>query len=72
MTDLTSVLASSGHVVNELPMPPFMFGVVAFVALAALALVTWTFRNVAEKGPETSRVMPPKAPLGGHDVAPSH
>lgn len=68
MTALTSVLAEGSHVVNELPMHPILFGVFAFVVLSVLALVTWTFRNVAQKSPEFSRVMPPEAPLGSHDA----
>lgn len=69
MTALTSAIAESSHVVNELPMPSFMFGVIAFVALMALAVATWTFRNVSEKAPQSSRVLPPEAPLDADDAA---
>ena len=66
MTELLTVLAEEGgHVVNQLPMHPILFGVLAFVVLCVLAVVTWTFRNVSEKSPVVSRVMPPEAPLGG-------
>ncbi|ROP45843.1 hypothetical protein [Pseudokineococcus lusitanus] len=44
----TAVLAAAGehHVVNELPMDPFFFGLTAFVALLVLLSVTFAFRSV--------------------------
>lgn len=68
-------LAAAEHVVNKLPFPPFMFGVIAMVAFIALAFVTWTFRNVAEKNPMHSRVIGESAVAmnpdgqGGHHSA---
>ena len=39
----------AAEIVNELPMPAWMYGVVALVAFAALALVTYSYRNVANR-----------------------
>lgn len=41
------VLAS--EIVNELPFPAWVFGVVFLVAFAALAIVTFSYRNVANR-----------------------
>lgn len=46
------------HVVNELFVPPFFFGLFALVALALLAGITWLFRNKAVTHPEHSEVSP--------------
>ncbi|MGK0720714.1 hypothetical protein [Leucobacter sp. W1478] len=40
------------HVVNELWFPAFFFGVIMFVLLAALAAVTFSFRDVANRHAE--------------------
>lgn len=40
------------HIVNELPMPAFVFGVVVFAILTALAIVTFSFRDVAHRHAE--------------------
>ncbi|WP_427869028.1 hypothetical protein [Leucobacter luti] len=37
------------HVVNELPIPGFFFGVIAFVAFTAMAAVVFSFRDVANR-----------------------
>ena len=34
---------------RELPMPPWLFGVLALVAFAFLLAVTWSFRGTAQK-----------------------
>jgi len=46
---LLSVLAETeaGHV--ELPIPAFFFGLIAFVVFVALAIVTWSYRDVAHR-----------------------
>ncbi|GAA3584752.1 hypothetical protein GCM10022198_05040 [Klugiella xanthotipulae] len=51
MSFLTILSAAEGgaHVTNELIMPSILFGAVALVAFAALAIVTWTFRDVANR-----------------------
>ncbi|BDI23147.1 hypothetical protein [Herbiconiux sp. L3-i23] len=51
---LTVVLAAaeSGH--TELPMPAYVFGVIALVIFAALALVTWSYRDVANRHSQVS------------------
>lgn len=37
------------HVVNELPFPAPVYGVIAFVVFTALAAVTFSFRDVANR-----------------------
>ncbi|GAB3616954.1 hypothetical protein GCM10027416_15110 [Okibacterium endophyticum] len=39
--------AATHHV--ELPMPPFMYGVVALIVFAVLGIVTYSFRDVANR-----------------------
>jgi hypothetical protein len=43
-----SILAS-GEVVNELPFPGILFGVIAFTLFLILGAVTWSFRDVANR-----------------------
>ncbi|WP_336650844.1 MULTISPECIES: hypothetical protein [unclassified Leucobacter] len=48
-----AVAAEEGHhIVNELPFPAPVFGAIAFVAFTALALVTFSFRDVANRHAE--------------------
>lgn len=49
MSFATILLAESEHVVNELPMPSFMFGVLALVFFLFLGAVTFTYRDVANR-----------------------
>lgn len=35
-------------------MPPYAFGIITFVFLALLVLVTWAFRNMSQSHPEHS------------------
>ncbi|QIM16434.1 hypothetical protein G7067_08390 [Leucobacter insecticola] len=45
-----AVAAEEGqHIVNELPFPAPVFGVAAFVVFTALAIVTFSFRDVANR-----------------------
>ncbi|MBN9636052.1 MAG: hypothetical protein J0H22_12790 [Actinobacteria bacterium] len=53
----TAVLAAeegghASHVVNELWFPAPLFGVIMFVLFLAFALVTFSFRDVANRHPE--------------------
>jgi len=53
----TAVLAAdegghAGHVLNELWFPAPLFGVIIFVVFAALAAVTFSFRDVANRHAE--------------------
>ncbi|MGO2659431.1 hypothetical protein [Mycetocola reblochoni] len=41
------VLAAEVH--NELPMPPFMYGVVAFLLFVVFGVATWSYRDVANR-----------------------
>jgi hypothetical protein len=47
-----AVAAEEGHVLNELLMPAPLFGVGALVVFTALALVTFSFRDVANRHAE--------------------
>jgi hypothetical protein len=50
-----TVLAAETHeVVNELPMPAPLFGLLALVVFALLALVVWSYRNVANRHVQVS------------------
>ncbi|MEY4410258.1 MAG: hypothetical protein RLZ99_731 [Actinomycetota bacterium] len=47
---MLSILASEAVVHhNELPIPGFMFGVIAMTVFLALAGITWSYRNVANR-----------------------
>ncbi|GAA2188174.1 MULTISPECIES: hypothetical protein [Leucobacter] len=37
------------HIVNELPFPAVVFGVIVFAAFVAIAAVTFSFRDVANR-----------------------
>ena len=52
------ILAAAGEI--ELPMPPWAFGVVAGVVFLALGLVTFSYRNVANRHAHKN------PPAGGH------
>lgn len=47
MTFLTAVLAEIEH--HALPMPTWLYGVIALVVFAALGFVLWTYRDVANR-----------------------
>ena len=49
---LVVAAAESGHV--ELPMPTFMYGVVALIVFIALGLVMWSYRDVANRHSQVS------------------
>lgn len=49
MSFATILMAESEHVVNELPMPSFMFGVLALVVFLFLGVITFTYRDVANR-----------------------
>lgn len=42
---------AESHVVNELPIPPIMFGVVALIVFMALLAFLWSFRNTLQVDP---------------------
>ena len=46
---LHDVVVASGEVVNELPMPTWAYGVVFIVGFFGLAMVTYSYRNVANR-----------------------
>ncbi|MCF8549892.1 MAG: hypothetical protein K9G09_03240 [Pontimonas sp.] len=43
------VVVASGEIVNELPMPTWAYGVIFIVGFFALAMVTYSYRNVANR-----------------------
>lgn len=52
---MVSVLLSEAVVHHaELPMPAILYGVVAMGLFLALALVTWSYRDVSNRNPRRS------------------
>lgn len=51
MSLLATIAAAEGaaHVVNELPMPAIMYGVIVFSIFLVLAVVTYSFHDVANR-----------------------
>ena len=49
LTALAGVLASAAEGGRELPMPPIMFGLIAFALLMAGLALTFAFRGTAQK-----------------------
>ncbi len=47
MSFLNAVLAQAEHV--ALPMPTFVYGLIALVTFAALGVVVWSYRDVANR-----------------------
>jgi hypothetical protein len=46
---VTDIVLSAGEIVNELPMPAAGYGIVFLVGFFVLALVTYSYRNVANR-----------------------
>lgn len=46
------VMTEGAHVVNELFMPAPLFGGIALCVFAVLGIVTWSFRDVANRHAE--------------------
>lgn len=49
---MLSLLASGEDVIifyQELPMPALTYGIIAMVGFTALALITWSYRHVANR-----------------------
>lgn len=42
----------AGHVIEELPLPTIMYGVIVFSIFVVLAVVTFAFRDVANRHSE--------------------
>jgi hypothetical protein len=57
MSTLPSVVLA--EVVNELPVPAVVYGLGVFAGLAVLAMITYSYRNVANKR---------RGPQGGHQA----
>lgn len=52
MSHLATIVAAAEeghHIVNELPMPAPLFGIVTFAIFTALAVVVFAFRDVANR-----------------------
>lgn len=64
----TVFFTDGAHVVNELIAPAPVFGVVAFVVFTALAVVTFSFRDVANRHADKAQAY--KEKFGGQ--APHH
>ncbi|MFQ6170333.1 hypothetical protein ACK8HX_01890 [Oryzobacter sp. R7] len=63
------LVAEAAH--SELPMPPWVFGVLALVAFAFLLGVTWSFRGTAQKyvRPNTSGARHGESHIGPNEVS---
>lgn len=46
---LESAVVAAGEVVNELPFPTIAYGLVFLIGFFALGLVTFSYRNVANR-----------------------
>jgi hypothetical protein len=49
---LNSILEASEDIIifySELPMPAFFYGLIVFSGLLVLAVVTWSYRHVANR-----------------------
>lgn len=44
-----NVLSAEAESVNELPLPPIVFGIIALAVFVSVALVFWSFRDVANR-----------------------
>jgi uncharacterized membrane protein len=53
MSDLVTVLAAVDEHV-QLPFPPIVFGLIAAVAFVVLGVITWSYRDVANRHPAKS------------------
>ena len=47
--NVESAVIAAGKVVNELPLPTIAYGLVFIVGFFALGLVTYSYRNVANR-----------------------
>mgnify|MGYP007022349425 CR=1 FL=1 len=46
---ITETAETTSHVVNELPIPPEAFGLLAFSGLMGLLFVTYAFRSLGSR-----------------------
>lgn len=72
MPIVTSVLAESEHVVNELPMPSFMYGVLALALFLVLGVFAFTFRDVANRHSHKTGSAPTAHAYDNPDADQSH
>lgn len=49
---LSLLAAEESHHVNELPLPPIVFGLIALAIFVSVAIVFWSFRDVANRHTE--------------------
>ena len=49
MAPVDFVVSAAGEVVNELPLPTIAYGLIVLVGFFALGLVTYSYRNVANR-----------------------
>ncbi|MGO1434422.1 MAG: hypothetical protein ACTJFR_05260 [Canibacter sp.] len=50
--NILAVLAAESHVVNELPFPAWTVGIILIVFFTVCALITFSFRDVANRHAE--------------------
>lgn len=56
-----SVVLAAGEVVNELPWPKAAYGIVFLLGFFALGLVTYSYRNVANRHRHKTQNVDPSA-----------
>ncbi|MGA1838637.1 hypothetical protein VD659_17095 [Herbiconiux sp. 11R-BC] len=66
MSALVSVLAIGVDERVTLPFPPIVFGLIAAVVFLALALVVWSYRDVANRHPQKSAQFAQTHDVHGH------
>lgn len=49
MSELSSVAVVAAEIVNPLPVPAWMYGAGFLAAFTVLAMITYSYRNVANK-----------------------
>lgn len=52
LATLAAAAEEGHHIVNELPIPGFMYGVIVLALFTAFAIVTFSFRDVANRHSE--------------------
>ncbi|HLS49964.1 MAG TPA: hypothetical protein VK024_08205 [Actinomycetaceae bacterium] len=45
-SSLVVLAAEQSEVVNELPMPPIMYGIISLAIFAAMLMLTFAYRNI--------------------------
>ncbi|GAA0992402.1 MULTISPECIES: hypothetical protein [Subtercola] len=66
MSVVANAIVLAEGVVNELPIPAFFFGLIAFVIFLASGLVMWSYRDVANRHAHKGEAFAKTHDLHGH------